>query len=158
MQPRSITPTWARFLIVPTVVGFAVLGATLFVMGCRVAFVEPPWPVLLLLPLSAFMWYVAWCGLDLVRSSSISASVLGDRLILKRRKHSALTEYLIRDVHVVDRPAMQLVHVVETNSRGRLFTVDYFYPFGMSLVRKISEIKAGEPGATDNARYRPAIR
>ncbi len=45
----------------------------------------------------------------------------------------------IKDIKVVDIPAYQIVHVDQMPASNRLMSVDYYYMYGMSLVKKIKE-------------------
>lgn len=153
MTLRHVAPAIARWGIIPAVAGFVALGSFLLSLPFRSENREDIWLVVIAFgALAVFCFYVAYRGLVLVKFRNVRAK-LGERdLLVSHNGHQAY--HAINRLEVLDFSNIQIVEVRKKKTGEKLLAVDYYYPFGMELVRRLEQ-RIGEQAEDDNTSQRP---
>lgn len=144
MTPRHIAPAIARWGVVPAVGGFVALGAFLLSLPFRAENREDVWIAFSGAGLlAAFLFYVAYRGFVLIRFRNVRAEMDEAELLVDHNGRQVT--YCFHGLEVRDFSNMQIVEVRERRTGEKILAVDYYYPFGMELVRRLQK-RIGESG------------
>ena len=152
MAPRHIAPAIARWGVIPAVGGFVALGAFFLSLPFRAENREDVWIAFLVAGLfAAFLFYIAYRGVVLIRFRNVRAELTDADLRVDHNGRRAY--YCFHRLEVLDFSAMQIVEVREKLTGEKILAVDYYYPFGMELIRRLQEklgeqVAAGQPATT----------
>ena len=138
MNPRPIAPAIARWGIIPSVGGFVALGVFILSLPFRDENRDDVWIAFSGAGLlAAFLFYVAYRGFVLIRFRNVRADMDEGELVVDHKGRQVT--YCLHGLEVRDFPHMQIVEVRERRTGEKVLAVDYCYPFGMELVRRLKK-------------------
>jgi hypothetical protein len=134
---KPIVPIWARVLILPAIMLFALGGLATVILGVYVIYVHSNFESFIFIPLGIFLIYIAWRGRNLYVYRNVVACIIGNDLVYANDLRSVPNSISIFDIKLIDDAAFQIYHLIDSKSGKTLMSTDYYYGYSMSLVHII---------------------
>jgi hypothetical protein len=148
MNLRHIAPTIARWCVIPAVLALVALGGFILTIPFRSNNKDAVWIAFLMAAgVATFFFYIAYRGVVLIRFRNVRAELVEDGLLIDDKGREKI--HHVDFLEVCDFSSMQIVEVREKASGIKLLAVDYYYPFGMELVRQLQR-RIGEQAGSSN--------